>query len=82
MASREDTELAERVAKMEQWAVDHNAAASARCKQMAQVNAKLDRLELELTRYRGLVGGVLLVTTALITFLKFFWTDIAKFFRG
>lgn len=80
MALREDTDLAERVAKIEQWAVDHNATTSARYEQMAQVNAKLDRLELELARYRGLVGGVLLVVTAVVTFTKFFWGDITRFF--
>lgn len=34
---------------------------------------KVDNLEREISRYRGIVGGILFVVTAIGTFLKFFW---------
>ena len=75
-----ETEILQRIAKVEQRIEDNTAAADRRFSQMEQINAKLDRLELDLARYRGLVGGVLLVGTALVSFVKFFWADVARFF--
>lgn len=56
------------------------ASENFRLRQMERIEDKLDVLEKDLSRYRGLVGGVLLVITALISFFKFFWDDINKFF--
>ena len=35
---------------------------------------KLNSLDKDLTKYRGMVGGVLLVFTAIVTFVKLFWS--------
>lgn len=80
MSDKDEKEILQRVAKIEQQIEDHAAADDRRFSQMATIDAKLDRLELDLARYRGLVGGVLLVVTALISFVKFFWADTLKFF--
>lgn len=49
---------------------------------MAAMDAKLDRIELELSRYRGIVGGILLAVSSIATFLKFFGDEIMKILRG
>ena len=38
------------------------------------LDAKLNDLDKDLTKYRGMFGGVLLVITALVTFAKLFWS--------
>ncbi len=42
-----------------------------------RIDDKVDGLDKDLSRYRGLVGGVLLALTAVGTFLKIVW-DWAK----
>lgn len=45
--------------------------------------AAVTELRNELTRYRGLVGGMLLMVSAVVTLLGFFKTAlVAKFFSG
>ena len=80
MSDRDEKEILQRVAKIEQQLYDHKFVDVHRDEQMATINAKLDRLELDLSRYRGLVGGVLLAVTAIVSFFKFFWADTLKFF--
>lgn len=80
MADREEKEVLQRVAKLEQRIDDRKAVDQKRDRQMETINSKLDRMELDLARYRGLVGGVLLVVTAIVSFVKFFWADTLKFF--
>ena len=48
---------------------------------LKKVVSKLDKIDKELSRYRGFVGGVLLVVTAIVTFLKFFGSGIVNFFN-
>jgi len=79
MAEKEH-EIRDRLAKVEQRVEDHVASADLRTRQMERIEDKLDVLEKDLSRYRGLVGGVLLVVTALVSFFKFFWDDMIKFF--
>ena len=50
--------------------------------QMEKVLEKLDTLEDELSRYRGVIGGVFVVTTALVTFFKLFGAGILEYFKG
>ena len=53
-----------------------------RSEELEKLNSKLDTLNTELARYRGFVGGILLVATAVLSFFKFFWADIVRFFKG
>lgn len=80
MSEALEREILERISKIEQQVEDHTVDDDKRFEQMASIDAKLDKLELDLARYRGLVGGVLLVVTALVSFVKFFWEDALKFF--
>ena len=57
-----ETELHERVARVEQ-----------KLEQLDDIEDKLDTIERDLVRYRGLIGGVLLVVTAVGTLLKLAW---------
>lgn len=41
--------------------------------QLDTIDQKVDRIDKELSQYRGMVGGILLVLTALGAFLKFSW---------
>lgn len=42
-------------------------------KQLDELAHQVNRIENDLAKYRGMVGGVLLVVTAIITFAKLFW---------
>lgn len=81
MSDKDEKEILERVAKIEQRIDDHAAADERRFREIGQINEKLDKLQIDLARYRGLVGGVLLVVTAIVSFFKMFWADITGFFR-
>lgn len=76
----QETDLYERVARIEQQLADHLENAKQRTKAISIIDDKLDTLEKDLARYRGLVGGVLLVVTAVVAFFKFFWQDILRLF--
>lgn len=70
-----ETELLERVARIEQQLKDSKTQEDVRA-----INEKLDRIDRELSRYRGFVGGILLVVTAVVSFFKFFWEDLVRLF--
>ena len=72
-----DVEMHERMARIE---VKLSSHISDEEEQMRSVDRKLDRIELELSRYRGFVGGILLMVTAIVTFLKIFGSGIVEFF--
>ena len=71
-----ETELLERVARIEQQLKDSKTQEDVRA-----INEKLDRIDRELSRYRGFVGGILLVVTAVVSFFKFFWEDLVRLFH-
>jgi hypothetical protein len=73
-----DVEMHERMARIE---VKLSSHISDEEEQMRSVDRKLDRIELELSRYRGFVGGIMFIATAVVAFFKFFWEDILKFFK-
>ena len=70
----------ERIARIETQIQAHGKLDELRFKQMDGLDKKLDKIDNELSRYRGFVGGILLVVTSVVTFFKFFGGDIAKFF--
>ena len=70
----------ERLAHIEAGIKAHGNLDDLRFAQMANLDKKLDKIDEELSRYRGFVGGILLVTTAIVTFIKLFSDDIARFF--
>ena len=78
MPGNADVELHERIATIE---VQLSAHIRDEEEHMASMDAKLDRIELELSRYRGFVGGIMFVTTAVVAFFKFFWQDLVNFFK-
>ena len=67
----------ERLARMEQKLDDHVETEEAT---LDGVVRKLDRIELELSRYRGFIGGILLMVTAVVSFFKLFGASILAFF--
>jgi hypothetical protein len=73
-----DVELHERVAKMETEIAHIDKLVSARTGKLTAIEGKLDSMERDLERYRGMVGAILLVSTAVVTFFKLFWDDIVK----
>lgn len=76
MPSDKEIEIHERLASVEVIIAGHIKREEA---QMGEIIDKLDALELELSRYRGIVGGILLVVTAVVTFIKLFGDQIAAF---
>lgn len=76
-----ETELYERVARIEQQLEDHVVRDAQRSEAIASIDEKLDHMDREFSRYRGFVGGILLVVTAILSFFKFFWQDIMRFFK-
>lgn len=80
MIHETDIELHERVAKIEEKVSHIDAIATERKGRMQRIEDKLDAMEKDLERYRGTVGAILLVGTAVMTFLKLFWIDLKKFF--
>lgn len=75
----EETEVYERIARLEALLEDHISDEEKLIRSMSE---KLDRIELELSRYRGFVGGILLVASSVVAFLKYFWEDLAKILKG
>ena len=77
----EDVHLHERVARIE-LAIEHiDDRQQERIDQIDRLEAKLDALDRDLQRYRGLVGGILLVVTAVATALKFFGEYVTGMFK-
>ena len=77
MPSDKDIEIHERLACVEVILAGHIEREE---EQVGKVLAKLDALEDELSRYRGIVGGILLMVTAIVTFVKLFGTGILEYF--
>ncbi len=73
-----DVELHERMARIETQLSSHIEDED---EAMRSMDAKLDRIELELSRYRGFVGGIMFIATAVVAFFKFFWRDLTNFFK-
>lgn len=61
-----EREIYEKLGKLEEAERTHTKA-------IEILSDKVDNLELSIARYRGLVGGVLLGVTAIITAIKFLW---------
>lgn len=74
----QDVELHERMARIETQLDSHIRDEE---EHMHQMDEKLDNIQLELSRYRGFIGGILLVASAVGAFLKFFFDDLAKVFK-
>lgn len=75
-----ETELHERVARIEQQLEDYLVRDKERSETITAIDEKLDHIDKELSRYRGIVGGILLVVTSVVTFFKFFWDDMTRLF--
>jgi hypothetical protein len=75
-----DKEIYERLTRIETDLEHVNRSEAARDEKLADIDAKLDALSIELSRYRGTVGGVLLVVTALVTFFKMFGAGVLAYF--
>jgi hypothetical protein len=73
-----DVEIHERMARIEVQLTSHIDDEE---EQMQSMDRKLDRIELELSRYRGFVGGIMFIATAVVAFFKFFWQDMVNFFK-
>lgn len=72
-----DVELHERIASLETKLDGHIADEE---ETLQQVVRKLDRIELEFSRYRGIVGGILIAISAVVTAIKMLWDPITDFF--
>ncbi len=77
----EPKNVGERLARAELQIERIEEDIDAEAKDIAAVIAKLDKIDQELSRYRGIVGGILFVATALVTFFKMFSQDIVHFFQ-
>jgi len=76
----EDKEIYERIARIESDLEHIEKSEEARDEQLTIIDSKLDALQIELSRYRGTVGGILLVVTAVVTFLKLFGASVLAYF--
>ena len=76
-----DVQLHERVAKMESEVAHIDEVVSQRRGDMQRIEDKIDSMEKDLERYRGTVGAILLVATAVTTFFKLFWENILEQFK-
>ena len=81
MTHDQDVELHERVARIEIEVEHIDKIVSERHGHLNRIESKLGDLEKDMERYRGTVGAILLVLTAITTFFKLFWHDITKFFK-
>lgn len=81
MTNQQDVQLHERVARIEIELRHVDKLVTERSGHMRNIEAKLDEMEKDLERYRGMVGAVLLVATAVTTFFKLFWDDIMKLIK-
>jgi hypothetical protein len=76
-----DVELHERVARMETEIAHIDKLVTARAGKLDKIEGKIDNMERDLERYRGMVGAILLVSTAVVTFFKLFWADLVKLMK-
>lgn len=75
-----DKEIYERLTRIETDLEHIEKAESGRDEALTDIGDKLDALQIELSRYRGTVGGILLVVTAVVTALKLFGSTILSWF--
>jgi len=75
-----DKEIYERLTRIETDLEHFEKQDESRDEQLAEIASKLDTLQLELSRYRGTVGGILLVVTAIVTAIKLFGDSLVSFF--
>ena len=76
-----DKEIYERLTRIETDLEHNEKSQEARDDQLSEIADKLDALQIELSRYRGTVGGILLVVTAVVTALKLFGGALTAFFN-
>ena len=76
-----DKEIYERLTRIETDLEHFEKQDEHRDEQLAEISEKLDALQIELSRYRGTVGGILLVVTAVVTALKLFGGTILAYFN-
>ncbi len=76
----EPKNVGERVARLEERLKAHEDDSEDRDVLLKEMVSKLDKIDKELSRYRGFVGGILLVVTAIVTFIKLFGEQIGNFF--
>ena len=72
-----DVELHERIARLETKIDTHIDDEE---ETLASVVRKLDRIELEFSRYRGVVGGILIAVSAIVTAIKMFGASFVELF--
>lgn len=78
---QQDVELHERVTRIEAEVTHIDRVVTERKDDIQRIENKLDSMEKDLERYRGTVGAILLVLTAVTTFFKLFWHDVSKFLK-
>lgn len=76
-----DKEIYERLTKIETDLEHFEKQDENRDDLLADISSKLDALQIELSRYRGTVGGILLVVTAIVTAFKLFGDSIVTWFN-
>ena len=76
----ETESVRERVARLEERLEAHEDDNEEKDALLKEVVSKLDKIDKELSRYRGFVGGILLVVTAVVTFAKFFGESVVGLF--
>jgi hypothetical protein len=81
VAEENDIEIYERLTRIETDLEYHAKSQDRRDEQLEEIAEKLDALQIELSRYRGTVGGILLVVTAIVTALKLFGGTILAYFN-
>jgi uncharacterized membrane protein YjjP (DUF1212 family) len=69
--SDDNVKVHERLARIEE-----------RLKQLDDVATQMDEVQRELSRYRGMLGGILLAATAIGAFIKLFGGSIADVFKA
>ena len=69
----------ERIARLEARLEAYEDAEESRDEDRKTILSKLEKIDNEFSRYRGFVGGILLIVTAIVTFVKMFGEQIGDF---
>lgn len=72
------TSVVERIVRLEEKIVHLSAQETVRMGQEKERDEKLDKLILELGKYKGFIGGVLFVVSCIVAFLKLGLPYISK----
>jgi len=59
-------------------ATDHQKRLEHIEQQLDEVDRKVDKLDRDISRYRGLIGGVLLTVSSVGIFLKLVWDSLKE----